>query len=247
MVRSLPLFSLLVAAVAVLGASPPPAATTPLGAENPPKKAPSTKKSPKKYRYVVAAVGDSLTDYKSHGGIFLKNLKKQCPKSHFDNYGRGGKMVNQMRRKFAADVLAEGKPAYTHVIIFGGVNDLYSDLTAGRTPSKVARDLLWMYEAARSRNIRVVALNVAPWGGFKRYYNPNRGAATRSLNRWILDQLDAGTVDYAIDTYQLLSCGKPEYLCPEYAKPFKDGIHFGPKGHERISNVLASKVFSGCL
>ena len=48
-------------------------------------------------------------------------------------------MVNQMRRRFDDDVFGPGKPAYTHVIVFGGVNDLYSDLTAGRTPALIER------------------------------------------------------------------------------------------------------------
>ena len=38
-----------------------------------------------------------------------------------DGYGKGGDMVNQMRRRFAASGNGAG---YSHVIVFGGVNDL---------------------------------------------------------------------------------------------------------------------------
>src|SRR5687768_13146034 len=81
--------------------------------------------------YTVAAIGDSLTDPRSGGGKYLDHLRSRCPKSRFDAYGKGGDMVNQMRSRFAKDVFGEGappdaapKPPYSHVIVFGGVNDL---------------------------------------------------------------------------------------------------------------------------
>ncbi|MCU0689855.1 MAG: SGNH/GDSL hydrolase family protein [Polyangiaceae bacterium] len=197
-------------------------------------------------RYVVAAVGDSLTDVRSHGGRFLTYLQARCPESRFDNYGKGGDMVNQMRRRFAANVLAAGKPRYTHVIVFGGVNDLYSDLTAKRTPEKIERDLSTMYAQARERGIRVIAMTVAPWGGFTRYYNAGRGANTLLVNRWIHDQKTGGEVDFVIDAYALLSCGDAERLCPQYSAPFKDGLHFNALGHSRLGEALYAQVFRNC-
>lgn len=195
---------------------------------------------------LVATIGDSLTDAKSNGGKFLDVLRERCPKSRFDNYGKGGNMVNQMRRRFAGEVFAPGKPAYTHVIVFGGVNDLYSDLTAGRTPAKIEADLTLMYQEARRHGARVVALTVAPWGGFTRYFNASRSAATLELNRWILAQRDAGAVDAVVDAYGLLSCGDPTLLCPRYTPPYKDGIHFGAEGHKKLGEALFDQVFSGC-
>jgi lysophospholipase L1-like esterase len=152
-------------------------------------------------------------------------------------------MVNQMRRRFVRDVLST-PGRYTHVIVFGGVNDVYSDLTAGRTPQKIEQDLGWMYEQARGAGLQVVALTIAPWGGFKRYFNTTRANATREINDWIRSQ---APVDAVIDAYSLLSCGDAESLCPEYAAPFKDGIHFGKLGHEVLAEQLYAQVFSGCL
>ena len=197
-------------------------------------------------RYVVAAVGDSLTDARSHGGKFLAYLHDRCPESQFDNYGRGAEMVNQMRRRFARDVLGPNKPAYTHVIIFGGVNDLYSDLTAKRTPAKIERDLQQMYDLAHERGIQVIALTVAPWGGFTRYYNAHRGQTTVEVNRWIFDQQKQGKIEHAIDAYGLLSCGDPERLCPKFVKPFNDGIHFNADGHKLLGEALHRAVFADC-
>jgi lysophospholipase L1-like esterase len=203
-------------------------------------------KAPVPVPVTVAAVGDSLTDARSHGGKFLDLLHQRCPKSQFDNYGKGGQMVNQMRYRFDDDVFGPGKPHYTHVIVFGGVNDLYSDLTAGRTPALIERDLAFMYQDARRHGAKVVAVTVAPWGGFTRYFNASRLAATLEVNRWIFAQREAGAVDAVIDAYTLLSCGDPTVLCPAFTAPFKDGLHFGAEGHERLGEAMFAQVFSGC-
>lgn len=163
------------------------------------------------------------------------------------SFGKGGDMVNQMRRRFEqtlAPSLARGE--WSHVIVFGGVNDLYSDETAGRTVAKIQKDLTAMYAAARAHGATVVALTVAPWGGFERYYSPRRAATTRALNEWIAEQRRAGHVDHIVDAYTLLSCGDPERLCPEYQPPFKDGLHFGAGGHARLGEQLYAQVFQAC-
>jgi lysophospholipase L1-like esterase len=195
---------------------------------------------------IVAAMGDSLTDPRSGGGKYLDVLRKACPMSHFDSYGIGGQMVNQMRHRFDDDVFGPGKPAYTHVIVFGGVNDLYSDLTAGRTPALIERDLTAMYQSAHKHGAKVVALTVTPWGGFTRYFNASRLATTLDLNRWILAQREAGAVDGTVDAYGLLSCGDPTVLCPAYLGQFHDGLHFGAEGHQKLGEALLAQVFSSC-
>jgi lysophospholipase L1-like esterase len=204
----------------------------------------------KKKRYRVAAVGDSLTDERVRGGKYLEVLRTHCPSSQFDNYGIGGEMVNQMLRRFERDVIAKrfepGNLPYTDVIIFGGVNDLYSNISAGRSNAKIERDLGAMYDKAHAAGIRVVAVTVAPWGGFTRYYNSERAENTRSLNAWIQAQLASGRVDRTIDTYGLLSCGDPEKLCADWTAPFNDGLHFGAPGHERLGLAVLETAFADC-
>ncbi|MEB2321502.1 MAG: GDSL-type esterase/lipase family protein [Sorangiineae bacterium] len=221
----------------------------------PPRSAPAPSTPPPerpRRKYVVAALGDSLTDARSHGGRYLTYLAARCPESRFDNYGVGGNMVNQMRRRFARDVLGEtggeraSRPRYTHLIVFGGVNDLYSNLTAGRTNPRIEEDLDALYRQAHAHGMRVVAITVTPWGGFTRYFTADRSASTVALNRFIVERAHAGAIEHAVDAYPLLSCGDPERLCPELAKPFKDGLHFGPAGHEVLGRALHEQVFSDC-
>ena len=210
----------------------------------PPASAPPSPLSPPQ-RYLLAAIGDSLTDPRSHGGGYLEYLKTRCPTLEIDNFGKGATMVNQMRRSFDEQVAASPK-RYTHLVIFGGVNDLYSDLTAFRTPAKIEADLGYMYAWGKAHDVRVIALTVAPWGGFKRYFNASRAEATRSVNAWIRERPGKGEVDRVVDAYALLSCGDPESLCERFTKPYKDGIHFGPEGQELLGQALFREAFSDC-
>lgn len=197
------------------------------------------------HHYVIAAIGDSLTDPRSHGGGYLQYVKARCPGTEIDNFGKGATMVVQMRRSFQQQV-AESSKRYTHIVVFGGVNDLYSDLTAHRTPAKIEADLSIMYGWAKQHGVKVVALTVAPWGGFKRYFNPSRASATREVNAWIRDQPARGQVDTVVDAYALLSCGEAEVLCERFFAPFRDGIHFGPEGHQLLGQALFRSAFSDC-
>lgn len=199
----------------------------------------------------VVVLGDSLTDGRVGGGGYWKYLKKRCPKSQFHDFGKGADMVNQMRKRFFRDVMnddgrAFGGQHYTHVVVFGGVNDLYSDLTAGRTVKLISDDLSRIYGAAHRHGARVVAITVAPWGGFTKYFNERRGEATLRLNGWISEQASAGKIDAVVDAYALLSCGRTTHLCADYGHPIRDGLHFGAGGHEVLGKALYDAEFSGC-
>jgi lysophospholipase L1-like esterase len=193
----------------------------------------------------VAFIGDSLTEGRMGGG-YVRYLEARSPKSRFENFAKGGAMVNQMKRQLDA-MLADTSGAFTHLVVFGGVNDLYSDETAGRTVAKIETDLAALYAAGRARGLRVVGITVAPWGGFNKYYNPRRAATTRELNAWILAGPTRGDTSVAIDAYALLSCGDPERLCPRYALAKSDGLHFGKLGHEALGQALHDAEFRRCL
>jgi lysophospholipase L1-like esterase len=233
--------------------SPPPLSPATPSAPQPflldsaaaPTPSPSPSDAGAPHHYVIAAIGDSLTDPRSHGGGYLEYLRTRCPTIEIDNFGKGATMVNQMRRSFEKQVVASPR-RYTHLVVFGGVNDLYSDLTAFRTPAKIEADLGYMYAWGKANGVQVVALTVAPWGGFTRYFNPSRAEATHAVNAWIRLQGGEGKVDHVVDAYALLSCGDPDSLCDRFFTPFRDGIHFGPEGHQILGQGLYRAAFSDC-
>lgn len=190
-------------------------------------------------------VGDSLADEAVGGGGFVRLLRQRCPTVVFDNRAKGGFMVNQMRKRLETEVLAEGN-RYSHAIVFGGVNDLYSDKTANRTLSRIESDLSRIYTALRERGVQVIAITVTPWGGFSKWFTPERGQNTLTLNAWILAQPGQGNVALALDAYPLLSCGVATHLCPELSAPYKDGLHFGKLGHQKLGEALYELAFRGC-
>lgn len=202
---------------------------------------------PVKKRYVVALLGDSLTDGRVGGGGYWKELRRRCPQSQFLDFGKGGDMTNQMRRRLERDVLPQVHSAGINtLLVYGGVNDLYSDETAHRTHQRITEDLSRIYQAGREHNLHVVALTVSPWGGFARYFNERRSKNTQILNSWILGQVAEKNIHAAVDTYPLLSCGNPEKLCPEYELTRPDGLHPGSAGHQVLAQALYEQVFSDC-
>lgn len=221
----------------------------PQTAEKPPSTDGAQAQKPQKRRaYVVAALGDSITDARSGGGGFLKVLRKACPESQFLNFGKGGDMTNQMRRRFEQEIIPRvGVDSINTLLVYGGVNDLYSDLTAGRTNDRIEADLSSIYRTAQDNGLLVIAVTVSPWGGFTKYYNSRRGENTRLLNSWILGQVTHGPVDRAVDSFAPLSCGDPDVLCPAYEANGHDGLHPGVKGHEILGQKLLEEAFPDCL
>jgi lysophospholipase L1-like esterase len=193
----------------------------------------------------VLILGDSLSDEKVGGGGFVRILRERCPKTTFDNRAKGGFMVNQIRKRLESEILPENG-RYSQAIVFGGVNDLYSDQTANRTLERIQADLSRIYADLKARGTDAIAITVTPWGDFKRWFTPARSRNTLALNGWILAQPAARTLSAALDAYPLLSCGDPERLCPELAAPHKDGLHFGKLGHQKLAEALLAGPFHGC-
>lgn len=223
------------------------AAASPAPSASPPDEPPTEEVQPapeKRRRYRVLALGDSITDQNVGGGGYLRELGRACPLSRFEHFGRGGDMTNQMRRRL--EQALSRLSAYDTLIVYGGVNDLYSDLTAGRTNDRIEEDLSAIYRAARERGLYVVAVTVSPWGGFTRYFNERRSRNTRLLNAWILGTTQGGLTDVVVDSYPLLSCGVPERLCPDYETPSHDGLHPGPQGHALLARALLERAFADC-
>ncbi|MGE0322432.1 MAG: SGNH/GDSL hydrolase family protein [Polyangiaceae bacterium] len=212
----------------------------------PPKPAPK--------RYVVAAVGDSLTDTRVGGGRYLNYLSQRCPESRFDAYGVGGQRTEHMRWRFLHDVFGVGAarkpPAYTHVIVLGGINDLSAGSLSDTRTGRIRDNLRYMYREAHERGLEVVAVEVPPWG-LLRGVRDARVQATLDLNSWIASRPGHGEAEYAVDLGPVLRCDErpgvaPGDLCPSYRRFPTDRIHWNAAGHKRVAEVLYQSVFSDC-
>ncbi len=209
---------------------------------------------PEPRRYVVAAVGDSLTDTRVGGGRYLSYLAKRCPQSRFDAYGVGGQRTEHMRWRFLHDVFGVGAarnpPAYTHVIVLGGINDLSAGSISDARTGRIRDNLSYMYRQAHARGVEVIAVEVPPWG-LLRGVRDARVQATLELNSWIGSRPSQGEADYAVDLGPVLLCDdkpgvRPGDLCPRYRRFPTDHIHWNAAGHKRVARALYESVFSDC-
>ena len=203
-------------------------------------------------RYVVAAIGDSLTDERVGGGLYMKVLSERCRGSRFDAFGVGGQRTDHMRWRFRRDVFGAGlppgqaRPDYTHVLVLGGINDLAAGTPRSVSVGRIQKNLSAMYESARRRGLAVVALTIPPWMGARGMPDARR-RATSLLNDWILDQRGQGKVTHAVDIRPPLRCGEDAVLCPAYRRFADDPIHWGHRGHEVVGELLQKKLFADCL
>jgi hypothetical protein len=212
--------------------------------------APSRAEDAERQRYVVAAIGDSLTDFRSGGGKYLRRLRELCPESRFDSYGIGGQRTDHMRWRLSQNLFGRGtpwspRPSYTHVIILGGVNDLAAASPRSARIRRIQKNLAGMYQTARARGVRVVAVTLPPWGRL-RGVRDARASATLELNQWILEQARSGAVDHAVDIHGSLSCGDRDFLCPKNRRFANDHVHWGAAGHSIVADALHREVFADC-
>lgn len=212
--------------------------------------APGRAEPPAGKRYVVAAIGDSLTDLRAGGGKYLKILAERCPESRFDAYGVGGQRTDHMRWRLTEDLFGRStpwhkRPRYTHVIILGGVNDLAAVSPREARIERIKGNLTQMYRTGHTRGLAVIALTLPPWGRL-RGVQDKRVEATEALNEWIRGQPEGGMVTHAVDIHGALSCGDSQVLCPKYRRFASDHIHWGTAGHAVVAEALHREVFSDC-
>ncbi len=198
-------------------------------------------------RYAVAAIGDSLTDPRAGGGRYMSHLARLCPASRFDTYGVGGQQTIDMRARFVDEIFGAGrkepKTDYTHVIILGGVNDLFGGIVGTERLARIEAQLRAMYREAHHHGVAVIALTVTPWGHTGSAHDR---AVTATLNGWIMDQAGQGSVDRAVDLSPLLVCGRTETLCAPYRKTNDDQVHWNDLGHEKVAAAIHRAAFADC-
>jgi lysophospholipase L1-like esterase len=202
----------------------------------------SAPKSVVRHRYVVAAIGDSITDAHTGGGKYLRDLAARCPNSRFDNYGIGGQFAHNMHDRFDKEIFGPNKPEYTHVIVFGGINDMIGGVARDGL-ERVENHLAAMYESGKARGVSVVALTVPLFGP----HTVHEKRMTDALDAWILEQAnDDGDVAHAVDIRVPLICEDLGTLCRPYRKWPVDTVHWSKKGHEVVADAIWREVFPDC-
>ena len=105
------------------------------------------------------------------------------------NRGVNGERSDQIRERFARDVLA-ARPAA--VVLIAGVNDVYQ----GRSASHVTAHLRGMYDDALAASIPVVAGTILPYNTA----TPEQNERMHEINRWIRDVTESRPGLHFVDT-----------------------------------------------
>lgn len=174
----------------------------------------------------VAALGDSIT---ADGGYLDELLKNLPAGSATRKWGYSSQGVDVIRAH-VAEVLA-WQP--TDVIVLAGVNNLPAGQRAPLV-GNITRGLQEIYDQLKAGGVRVVAVQVLPWGGYPTH---NRYGQERldNLNAWI--RVASGP-DVVVDASSSLSDGTK--LRPELTR---DGLHPNGQGHVALGRAIADQAF----
>jgi acyl-CoA thioesterase I len=154
-----------------------------------------------------------------------------------------GELTGEMAMRFRQDVLAH-QPGY--VVILGGTNDLGWNAQ----PPDIMRNLLKMYELARTEHVipvpvTVPSIRVETDGG-----GPDAGT-------WVQDHLDRrmqlnALIRQYADSKNLLCIdlfgATAEPVTRQLAAPYSnDGLHLTTLGYRRLAELLFDQVFAGAF
>ena len=181
----------------------------------------------------VGVIGDSITNGTNSYACYLN---RQC-NTEFDfyNYGVNGETTSRIKSRFQADIISH---RFDEVIIMGGINN-------GNNANAVEADLQDMYTMAKQAGMRVIALTITPYKGYREWTPPlqNRNDA---VNSWIMDTVNgAKDVDIRADVYSALEDpANPDAMKDEYANP--DKLHPNRAGQEAIGTAVFDAAYAGC-
>jgi len=155
-------------------------------------------------------------------------LTKTHPDWRVLNRGVNGERSDQIRARFARDVIAETEKGYGPflVVIIAGVNDVYQ----GRSAESVERELQATYDAALAAHLRVVAGSIMP-------YNTATDEQNRRMhviNMWIQRYTESHAGVAFCDTRAAVAePGHPDRLVSS-----PDGLHPSPDGYRLMALAL---------
>jgi lysophospholipase L1-like esterase len=150
-------------------------------------------------------------------------LMKAHPEWDVLNRGINGERSDQIRARFARDVLAVEPSA---VIIIAGVNDIYQ----GRSADDVVAQLHAMYDAASRARIPVVAGSIVPFNTASRDQNARMGA----VNAWIQRHAHTDGNATFVDTRR--AAAHPDN--GDLLADSPDELHPSADGYRRMAEVI---------
>jgi lysophospholipase L1-like esterase len=147
------------------------------------------------------------------------------------NRGVNGERTDQIRARFARDVIAERPHA---VVVIGGVNDVYQ----GRPAAQAIDELRAMYEEAAAAGIAVVAGTIVPYNTA----TTDQNARMREINAWIRRYTTERPQVAFVDT----RAAAADPADPDRLSDSPDDLHPSPAGYRRMAEAIAP-VLEGVL
>jgi hypothetical protein len=186
----------------------------------------------------IYTIGNSLT-YSSGYGYYQAWIQAMLGSSwQVLNYGISGNKTGDILNRFTQTVVEPGDAEY--VIIEGGINDIINDVPY----DSIKSHLQTMYNIAKSNKIKVISLNIFPFGG-NVSWTSGRQTILQNLNKWIKDT--SVNVDYKIDANTALKdTTNPINLLPSY----DDGghLHLTPSGYYAVGDlVINNSIFTSSV
>jgi lysophospholipase L1-like esterase len=154
-------------------------------------------------------------------------LMRARPSWRVLNRGVNGERSDQIRARFARDVLAVRPDV---VIVVAGVNDLYQ----GRPAASVRAELRAMYEQSAAAHIAVVAGTILPFDTATAGHN----ARMREVNQWIRTIAGCEPGIWFCDTRAAVAAPDD----PDRLAGSPDGLHPDAAGYRRMADALLPAI-----
>jgi lysophospholipase L1-like esterase len=145
--------------------------------------------------------------------------------------GVSGELTREMVIRLDRDVISK-RPDY--VVILGGANDL----GWGAHPSEIMRNLVTMYERARSASIQPVSVTIPSIRGFDPLIPPRH-----VLNNLIIEYCQAKQQPF-VDLFTATSEPETLRLAEKYSN---DGLHLTTEGYRLLAELLYNEVFKAVI
>jgi lysophospholipase L1-like esterase len=150
-------------------------------------------------------------------------LMEACPDWDVLNRGVNGERSDQIRGRFARDVL-EAEPAV--VVIIAGVNDVYQGLSV----EHVTGELRAMYDDAARAGIKVVAGSIVPFNTARQDQNERM----HTINAWIRQQAGADPNLAFVDTRAAVAAPTN----PDILSDSPDQLHPSAVGYKAMAEAI---------